>query len=456
MPPTFTLFRLSLRSILRERVAGSMLGLLLLVLLLLPAGLETDGTLEGAVRMQIRYSLGFSFVLLAGMTLWASCASVAGDLSSKRLQMVLTKPVSRAAVWWGKWLAVVTLVTALGMLCGGVTWFRVIRLAAGSGLTGEAREQVFSQIITARRAVDTPVRDFGPEAERVYSQQLEAGAIPQNAPREQILERIEHTLQVEAYAAGPGDAASWNFPLRQPLQSGEELQLFFQVQLSGPGGGSVPGEWRISGPDEDPALSFPVENLPRGSNVIPFSVPAGLVGADRLEVTFVNLAEERAKIFFQPNRGVRLFRTGGTFGPNLFRAVLLLSGLLAILAAIGVTTGSVFSLPVACYTASVTLLLQAFSGVVSEVVSRGLPPDLAEAPWILQRLTELRLAVFQLILRLLQPLQVGNPLSRVAEGVLIPYSEVGSVLLFRFTPVILLAAAIGIFLFSRREIGGAS
>jgi hypothetical protein len=121
-----------------------------------------------------------------------------------------------------------------------------------------------------------------------------------------------------------------------------------------------------------------------------------------------------------------------------------------------VSTGSIFSLPVACYSASVVLLVQAFSGVVSEVVDSGLPADLAESPWLLQRLLELRLIFFQLLLRLLQPMQVENPLTRVAEGVMIPTTEVLVVILFRFLPVIVLSAGVGIFLFSKREVGTAS
>ncbi|MGA0369355.1 MAG: hypothetical protein ACO3N7_07890, partial [Kiritimatiellia bacterium] len=94
------IYKLTLRSIFRERVALSMLALLGLVLFLLPAGLESDGTVQGTLRMQIRYSLGVSSFLLAAMTVWVSSASIAGDLSSKRLQMILTKPVHRAEIWW--------------------------------------------------------------------------------------------------------------------------------------------------------------------------------------------------------------------------------------------------------------------------------------------------------------------------------------------------------------------
>lgn len=456
MKSTLTIFRLSLRSILRERVAVSMLGLLLLVLLLLPAGLRSDGTLEGAVRMQIRYSLGFSFVLLAGMTLWVSCAAVAGDLTSKRLQMVLTKPVSRASVWWGKWMAVVTLITGLGVLCGGVTLFRVNRLVEEADLNAEQQKQFFTQVLTARRPVDLPVEDFSREAESFYEEQLAAGALPNNAPREELLPQLERYLKVERSAADAGETVSWTFPLHRPLREGEEIQLFYQYDGSAMGTSTIEGEWRISDLEKLDVLTAPVRESPHGDQVIPFTVPAGMDGMESLQVSFHHLQDEGSKIFFQPDRGVRLFRRGGAFAPNLFRAVLVLSGLLAILAAIGVSTGSIFSLPVACYSASVVLLLQGFSGVVSEVVENGLPADLAESPWMLQQLLQFRIGFFSLVLRILQPLQVENPLTRVADGVLVSWGEVFRILIFRFSPVILLAAVAGIVLFSRREVGDAT
>lgn len=456
MRTTFTIFRLSLRSILRERVAVSMLGLLLLVLTLLPAGLQSDGTIEGAVRMQIRYSLGFSFILLAGMTLWASCASMAGDLSSKRLHMVLTKPVSRAAVWWGKWMAVVTLVTALGLLCGAVTLFRVHRVVKDADLTEEQQQTVFSQVLAAREAVDAPEEDFTEEAVNLYERREAAGGLPENTQRDQILPLMERYLRVERNAVDPGSSASWRFTLSEPLNGGDELQLFYRFDGSAMGVNQLDGEWIVTDSDGLTTLRFPVTHIPSGHHVISFTVPAGMHGINVLKATFENPGEDSSKVFFALDRGVRIFLPGGSFSLNLFKSVLLLAGLLAILAAIGTTTGSIFSLPVACYSASVVLLVQAFSGVVSEVVTRGLPADFEKSSWIVQRLTELQLVVFRCLLYLLRPMQMENPLGRVAEGIQIPSAEVLSILCLRFAPVVLLAAVVGILLFSRREAGAAS
>ena len=456
MKTTFTIFKLSLRTILRERVAVSMLGLLVLILVLLPSGLQGDGTVQGAIQMQVRYSLGFSFALLAGMTLWVSCASVSGDLTSKRLQMVLTKPVSRMSVWFGKWLSVVTVVSLLGLLCGGVTLFRIHQIISAAEMESAERSLLQTQVLTARKPLDVPPMDLSEEAKQLFIKQQAAGALPPQANMEDLLPKIERYLQVERFAVDKESASSWTLPLPTPPQPGEEFQLFYHYDGLTMGSTQVNGEWVISDPDGESFFRFPVQQSPQGGHALPFTVPKEMAGATSLELTFRNLAPEGSKIFFQTDQGIRLFHQGGSFSLNLFRSVFLFCGLLSILAAIGVSAGSMFSLPVACYSTMVVLVLQAFSGIVSEVVEQGFPARPEEVSSVVHLFTQARFILFQGILILIQPMQMESPLGRVAEGVLIPSSEVFAVLSLRFLPIIGVAALIGIFFFSKREVGDAS
>ena len=452
----FPIYKLTLRSILRERVALSMLALLALVLILLPASLETDGTIQGALRMHIRYSLGFSTFLLAAMTLWVSCASIAGDLSSKRLHMLLTKPVTRGALWWGKWLAVVTLSTGLSLICGLVTYFRIQHMINTADLSTEAKGKVMSQQVTARRPVDPQWEDLGPEAKALAAQQIAAGAVPEGYPEEALLAQMESFLRVSRNAASAGEQVSWTFDLKKPLVLGEQLQLAYTYDGSAMGVSKSPGTWRISTPGASPSLVVHVDETPYAEKVISFEVTADMADAKQVLVSFENRGEEGGRVFFKTERGLRLFFEAGGFGLNIFRALLLISGLLAILAAIGVSTGSVFSLPVACYVTAVILLLQAFSGTVKDVVDAGIPPSSEEQTNIARAVEVFQFKVYEGVLVVLQPLQVESPLGRVAQGVFISPAELGRVFGLRFTPVILLISGLGIFIFSRREIGEAA
>lgn len=455
MRSIFTIYRLTLRSIFREKVALSMLALLALVLLLLPAGLETDGTIQGALRMHIRYSLGFSTFLLALMTLWVSCASIAGDLSSKRLQMLLTKPVRRASVWWGKWLAVVTLVSCLMLICGGVTWMRIQGIIRQAKLSPEAKAEVYARQVTARRPVDPLVEDLTPDAEKLADQQIAAGAVPEDFPREQVVAEMTRYLRVSRNAASAGESISYTFKLPKPLQAGQTFQIFYEYDGSAMGVGSVPGEWRIDLPDRNAVKTFQTLETPSGEKVIPVDVGEDLAGADVLSLTFENRSGESGRVFFKTEHGVRLFFQAGSFAPNLFRSLLLICGLLGILAAIGVSAGSVFSLPVACYVSAVVLMMQAFSGTVEEVVEVGMPPRGENQSMVSRTVQQFQFKVYQASLVVLKPMQMENPLGRVSRGVAVLPGEVLSIFGLRFIPVVLLISGLGILLFSRREIGGA-
>lgn len=456
MRSIFPIYKLTLRSIFRERVALSMLTLLVLVLILLPTGLETDGTIQGALRMHIRYSLGFSSFLLAAMTLWVSCASIAGDLSSKRLHMLLTKPVSRAALWWGKWLAVVSLATALTLICGLVTGLRIQHMLHRANLSPDAKAVVLSQQVTARRPVDPLTIDLSAEAKALADQQLAAGAVPAGYPEDMLLAQMTAYLRVNRNAASAGEQINWTFNLAKPLATGTPLQLAYNYDGSAMGVGKVPGTWRIGTPETPAALQIDTDETPYGEKVIPFTVPDALAGATRLEITFENRGEDGSRVFFKPDRGVRLFFEAGAFSWNLGRALLLISGMMAILAAIGVSSGAVFSLPVACYVTAVVLMLQAFSGSVRGVVEAGLPPPSEEQSHMARQVEIFQFKVYEGVLVLLKPLQVESPLGRVSQGVFISPGELFSVFGLRYSSVILLISGLGIFAFSRREIGEAA
>ncbi|GEM_PF-1175978 len=448
---------LTLRSILREKVALCMLALLAGVLFLLPSGLEGDGTLSGDVRMYIRYTLGFSALLMAGMTLWVSCASIATDLTNRRLHMVLTKPVSRWQLWWGKWLAVTILISILMTLSGMVTLWRVHQRVGEESLSEHDAAVIQQTLITARTPVDVPEKDFREEAVQEVKSRLESGWLPpgQMTEEEVILQAVLYLRTLE-FSARAGEEASWTFALAQPVGEGELLQLGLAFDGTSMGMTSLQGTWVLGTPDAPDLAVIPITGSPSGTEVFPFNEQGEFDGATSITARFTLDGEEGRMVFFKPATGVRLYRPGGRFAPNLFRAVILYTGLLALLAALGVATSGMFSLPVACYVTAVFLFMQAFSGVVSEVIeleSAALTRE--DIPAMERVLRETRVAAFKGIQLALRPLRLGQPLERVASGERIAPGEVAGTLGLRFLPLLSVTALVGGGLFLRREIGGA-
>ncbi len=83
-----------------------------------------------------------------------------------------------------------------------------------------------------------------------------------------------------------------------------------------------------------------------------------------LAVTFRNHGTHGATLFFEPGDGLVLRRPHGTFAANYLRALLLMFLRLALFAAIGVTLGTLFSMPVAAFLGLVLMLVLQLSGFI--------------------------------------------------------------------------------------------
>jgi hypothetical protein len=456
MSATLAITRLTLRSILRERVALSMLALLSGIWLLLPSALEGDGTLGGELRMLIRYTLGFSTVLLAGMTVWISCAAVAGDLSSKRLHMVLSKPVSPARIWLGKWLAVCVLITSLMLSSGVATLLQVQRLVRSSNLTPSEIHHLQKTLLTSRTPITAPEPSYRDAAMAQLQQQLESGWLPPaDWSEEQLIQRAVQYVRAQRFAVAGGQDQEWQFDLPQSVQEGEALQLSVEYDGGSLGLTTVTGEWTLRNLDGAGEVRIPVEGSPNGNVVFDLGTTDVLQGATRILARFHYQGPEDQVVFFKPGTGVQLFRPSGSFAFNLLRAVTVLAGLLAVLAAIGVGAGAVFSLPVACYATAMILVVQAFSGVVEDVIREA--SVVPEQETSLQAgVRQARILFYQGLQVALRPMDLDAPLDRVSRGIEVSSRELAQRLAVRFLPLIAFFGLSGILLFQRREIGGSA
>jgi hypothetical protein len=454
MTALLAIFRLTLRGALRERVVWSMLALLAGVLFLLPMGLRGDGTLDGDIRMHVRYGLGMSAGLLAAMTVWMSCAAVAGDLATRRLHMVLAKPVGRGTVWFGKWLAITCMSTFLLLACGAVVLVRIHLRVRDSGAEQARIDDLRARVLTARAPVPPQPVNVSAAAQAMLEEQKARG-LPADVPMKVLLDEINGIALAMRHAANQGETVSWDFVLDPPLGADEPLQLAYRFDGASMGIGAVPGEWRVGTEEEPNLVAIPLRQSPAGEYILRLNQEGAFGGATRVRVEFHNLSQEREMVFFDPDDGVLLYRPGGHFGPNLFRALLLLSGLLALLAALGVSAGALFSLPVACYVTAVLLLFQSASGVVARAAEEGTSLGQMDNPGPLVRaMDHASQALYRGLAVVLRPLDLDDPLDRVARGVLVSPGELFSHGVTRMLPILAAIALAGIGLFHKREAGG--
>ncbi|MCK4277156.1 MAG: hypothetical protein KAX78_11610, partial [Phycisphaerae bacterium] len=80
---------------LRMKIAVMFIILLGVLLAVLPAVMEGDGTLAGKIRTFLAYGLSSTQMLLILVTIFVSTAVVSWDIRTKQIFTIATKPVSR-------------------------------------------------------------------------------------------------------------------------------------------------------------------------------------------------------------------------------------------------------------------------------------------------------------------------------------------------------------------------
>jgi hypothetical protein len=170
-----------------------------------------------------------------------------------------------------------------------------------------------------------------------------------------------------------------------------------------------------------------------------------------VEVRFVNYDPQGKQLFFQPKDGPKLLVEEIGFISNYLRAVLVLFAKLAFLAGVACAAGGIMSTPVAIFGVVSYILAGSFSayliGVENWIVeSSGIPGK--------QTLVEVvGNSLSKVLLLFIMPIQNFEVSGLLAKGELIEWGLIGQVVFFdavvRGVPLMLL----GMWLYSRRELG---
>ncbi len=461
------IFVLTLRALLRSRFLLSVVSLAAFVVVVLPLTLQDDGTASGRAQVLIRYTLGAVTFLLSVGTLGAAPGLVAGELESRRLQQALVKPVRFGQVWLGKWLALAAVNAAA--LAGAVLLADgLMRWTMRESRLGPGQADELNRKVRVARTVLAPVET------RFTQDELDARAgemrrrgefdVSESAERGRLL--AARKILNERSAVPPGGTGRWTFNLPRGLKPGVPLTL--RVRFLSSAGMERPeteGEWTVGEKGRAPVFRASARlraSVPQEVIVPPLAAtPPG-----PLEVCFYNGEKGvPATVLFHPLEGVQLLVPAGSYGPNLLRAFLLILFKLVLLAAVGVTMGALLSSPVAALTSFFALVVFGFSGYIGWVAERGVfyephqhGPDCRHeeeksAGFAVRALDAGLKAAYRGVNRILAPVRELEPMSRVAEGERVPWSDVGRGLFSLVGVGCGFWAALAMALFGRRETG---
>jgi hypothetical protein len=428
MRTTGAIFLLTLRSQVRSRFLASILILALGIVILLPFVIRDDGTVTGRIQVLLRYTLVAVTFLLSIGTLGSAPGLVAGELETRRLQQVLVKPVRFAQIWAGKWLALVAInAVMLGLsmlLAQGLLRWNLRPSQLNPAQAAELDRSLLAPRVNLIPVPDTAGDTVRPGAERRWI----FGDVPQLRTRKPLTLRVQF------------------------------MTPYYEEHRD------LEGEWTLGAPGAEPFFRTRARLRAMLPQELVVPAPPGILPGT-LEAVFVN--HEAQSILFHPDQGLRLLAPSGAYGWNLARAYLLILFKLALLAAIGLTMGSLFSTPVAVLTAFFALALFAFSGYIGWVARSGVfyvahehgqaaghhDGEEHEEGWAARHLAPLLKAAYAGFDAVLAPVQRLDPLERVGGGERISMSEVrrGFMVLIVFGSGLM--AVLGSLVFRRREAG---
>ncbi|MCF7838825.1 MAG: ABC transporter permease subunit [Candidatus Marinimicrobia bacterium] len=353
---------LTLRAAVRSRALPAVALLLVALAVALPMTLRGDGTPAGEVQILLQYTLNAANFLLALCACWFGCAAVSAELEDQRLFLVLTKPVSAAQLWLGKWLGLLLLLALLQAVTGA-TAYGLLRWRTRPGALSPAATQILhTEILTARRLIRPEPPDFAAAARAEYERRAAAGDLPPDLGPAAIIRLLEDQYRAGAGAVPPGLQRRWIFPVGTDTPAA--LSLRFRAASSAPEAEEpLFLVWVAGAPERSDRWIERLEAQPNA--VYTLALPDDAVAADgALTVDVANLSPGGATAVFPAEDGVLLLVPAGGFALNYLRALSIQFARLALLAAVGLTAGCIFTLPVAALLTGWTALLLSLGGYV--------------------------------------------------------------------------------------------
>jgi ABC-type transport system involved in multi-copper enzyme maturation permease subunit len=439
-------FRYRLFWILAALLAGAVVGLPLL--------LKDDGTAKGLVQILLTYTLSAVAALLGMATLWLSCGTLARDIEECQLQMVTVKPISRWQVWLGKWLGILGL-NAMLLTLSGTAIFVLLQWRAGRLPPGE-QKVLRDEIFVARASIKERVPDLNPQIERVFQEQIK-----RIHPDESQLPELRRQVTEQVKAANtdvlPGLRRWWVIDLHSlPERTrNEAFQVRVKFHAANPNPEATYDTYWFVGPPDSPRVAMIHQVLPPDS-FQEFQAPAHLLDdKGRLIIDFYNAND--TSLMFPIEDGFELLYYENSFGVNFIRGLTIILCWLALLAAIGLAAASQLTFPVAAFVSMSILLMGLSSGTLQTVVEQGTITSYNSAAGGFGHtpLDLIFVPVFRGALKIIQLVEDFSPIDFLSTGRSITWTMLG----LAVAQIVLLLGgifcAIGILLFSRRELATA-
>lgn len=449
----FAIANLTWKAAFRYRVFWVLTALLVAAVVGLPLLIKDDGTAQGLTQILLTYTLSAVTALLGFSTLWIACGSLARDIEECQMQVVTVKPIARWQIWLGKWIGLLALNATLLAVSGAAIFFLLNYRA--QRLPADQQAILRREIFVARSSLKEPPIDYDAEAEKILPDVVkQTHAAEKDIPdvRKMLVSQIKNQSEV----VPPAYAKRWVIDtglLKNYLQD-KKLQLRVKFRTSRYNDGQTyPTVWVVGDPDSSNAKRI-VQMLPPES-FQEFDIP-NVIGADgKLTIDVANPPQNGADLLFDTKDGLEVLYVENSFGVNFVRGLAVIFCWLALLATIGLATGSLLSFPVAAFTSLAILVIGMSSHTLSNAIESRTPISSffeKMAPQEPSFIDTVVTAVFSKVLGVIQLVEAFSPIDSLSGGRSITWLQLGSA----FGQIVVLMGGIfivlGITFFTRREL----
>jgi len=364
----------TIKQALRMKIAAVFIILLLILLPVMGTAMTGDGTMKGRLQTFISYGLSLTSFLLCLLTIVVSIYSLTSDIQQRQIYTVITKPVRRFQLLFGKLLGVILLDVALLVLFSAIIYAVAIYIPTYFNANEADLIQLDNEFYTARNGLIPAEVDVSPEVLEAYDKLKKSGRLPEDVPREKIIARLTEDQRRWKRAAVPGQQLIWEFQKVKPLDPKQSLFIRFKYDVSvNPPDLNVYGIWTVGDYRQikyGTKIETPIRNFDRKDLIRTFheiEVPANVVAEDGyLAVGFLNVPMNNTVVIFPPEDGLEVLYEADTFTGNFIRAVLLILFRLIFLACLGIFASTFLSFPVAILLCLVVFFTATVSGFCLE------------------------------------------------------------------------------------------
>jgi hypothetical protein len=337
------------------KVAAVFIILLLVLLPTMGVSMTGDGTLKGRLQTFVSYGLSLTSFLLCLLTIVVSIYSLTNDIKQRQIYTVITKPIRRFQLLFGKLLGVILLDVALLLLFSAIIY--TITIYTPKFLNASEAELISlnNEFFTARTSLTPAEVDVTQEVLDIYNKLKETGQLLPGSSRDETIYTLTLRKELEKRAVPVGRELLWQFHDLKPLDPNESLFIRFKYDVSvNPSDLQIFSRW-VVGDDrqlkygteiQTPIYTFDRKDLIRTFQEI--EAPANTVAKDNyLAVGFFNVPLNDATIIFPPKDGLEVLYKADSFTANFLRATLLILFRLIFLTCLGILASTFLSFPVA-------------------------------------------------------------------------------------------------------------